>query len=178
MLQNHKALLVEVNLLADAEGAHQLIDSLGLLALALTDSLQVNIWVHLNDITSAYESTSASSCFKEGRHHPRLVRPLAKASLKQNFKLIRWLDFRASPTKLILFLFSLEDEFEQETKESTSLLDTGVEEHVEADVIVIAQGLQVLSESLAHLELMRRLFEVLRSKELHINKVILLCEHL
>jgi len=39
MLQNYKALLVEIDLLADAEGAHQLIDSLGLLALALTDSL-------------------------------------------------------------------------------------------------------------------------------------------
>ena len=129
-------MLVEIDLFAYAESAHQFVDSLSFLALALPYSLQVDIWIDLNDVSSAYESTATSSSLEESRHHPRFVRPLSKSSLEQYFKLIRWLYFGAT-TELILLFLSFEDKFKEETKKLASFFDAGVQEHVKADVIVV-----------------------------------------
>ena len=177
MLQNYEALLVEVYLLTNSESAHQLIDSLSFLALALTDSLQINVWVDLNDVAGTYESTATGGSLEESRHHPRFMRPLPQSSLEQYLKLIGWLHLGTS-TELILLFLSLEDEFEEESQKFTCLFHAWVKEHVEADIIVVAEGLQILSERLAHLELVCGLLEVLGPEELQVHEVVLLGEHL
>lgn len=48
LLKHWKALLVEVRLLADSEGSHELVDTLGLLGFASTDPLEVDVSLHLD----------------------------------------------------------------------------------------------------------------------------------
>ena len=76
------------------------------------------------------------------------------------------------------FFLALEDEVEEETEDTSGLLHSGGEEHVKANVIEVAQGLQVLGDRLTHLELMCRLLQVLRLQILHVNEVILFVKHL
>lgn len=90
-LEHNEALVVEVGLLADAEGAHQLVDALGLLALALADALHVDVRRHVDLVTAAHECASPRRRLQEGRHHPGLVRPLLETSLEQNVELVRGL---------------------------------------------------------------------------------------
>jgi hypothetical protein len=104
--------------------------------------------------------------------------PLPESPLQQHLELIGGLYLGPTSSQLVLLLLPFEDELEEETEEFTCLLDTRVEEHVETDVVVVAQGLQVLGERLAYLELMRRLLQVLGAEELQVYKVVLLSEHL
>jgi hypothetical protein len=77
MLEDHQALGVEVSLLTNSECAHELIDTLGFLALALAYSYIVDIRLYMDLISASNKRTSSCSSFKESWHHPRLVRPFS-----------------------------------------------------------------------------------------------------
>jgi len=88
MLEDHQALRVKVCLLTNSEGAHEFIDTLGFLALALAYPCIVDIRLYMDLISASNEGTSSCRSFKESWHHPRLVRPFPKSSLEKYIKFI------------------------------------------------------------------------------------------
>lgn len=105
-------MLVEISLFTDSKCLHKLVNILGLLALALTNSLVVDVVRDLDNIATSHESTLTGGCLHEGREHPGFVRPLIQAAFQENIELIGGLLLVATASHLILFLLALEDKFE------------------------------------------------------------------
>lgn len=88
MLKHRESLLVEISLLTNAESSHQLVNTLGLLALAGTDSLEIDVGRDMNQVTRTNKGTTAGCGLEEGGHHPGFAGPFAKTALEKHIELV------------------------------------------------------------------------------------------
>ena len=151
---------------------HLLVEALCLLRLAAGNAIKIDVFLDLDDL--ATDKHTLLLAFAELRQLPRLLRPLCQAPLDQLFKHIR--------RSLLLFLGSTcilfsEDDLKKESKELARLLLVWEQEHIKAQVIEVAEMLEILRKLLARFESICRFTQVLLLEVCNVNELILLRKH-
>ena len=145
---------------------HHLVYSFSLLALACRHSIEVDIFLYLDYVSS--DEKPAFLTLQKIRQNPRFIAPFVESSFEQFLHLVSW----SCILRLAIIFSFIENQLEEKAQQLPRLFLSRVCKGCETNIVEISKLLEIFDKFLARLKAVRCLRQVLLLQESKIYELI------